>query len=179
MSIIGKKSKMVDGDWRVARHGLAVLLLTSIHHVYGAVIYHTPWRYHAVLVSVAAALVMVGALALARVQYGTAVGRVAWWAFALVTLAVPVLTIGAFEGIYNHLVKNVLFFAGASERLMATMFPPPRYEMPNDFWFELTGILQILPAVTAAWLLGRAALENSQGRPPRLSTFQRNHIRAR
>jgi hypothetical protein len=170
---MSKKPTMLDGDWRVARHGLAVLLLTSIHHVYGAVIYHTPWRYHAVLVSVAAALLMAGALALARARYGTRIGRIALWAFALVTLVVPILAIGAFEGVYNHLVKNALFFAGASERLMATMFPPPRYEMPNDFWFELTGVLQILPAVTAAWLLGRAAFE-WQGRPPRMSAYQRS-----
>lgn len=33
---------------------------------------------------------------------------------------------------------------------MTSLFPPPTYEMPNNLIFEITGILQVLPAVVAA-----------------------------
>ena len=29
------------------------------------------------------------------------------------------------------------------------MFPPPTYEMPNDAWFEISGVLQVIPAAFA------------------------------
>jgi hypothetical protein len=155
MSNMARSGDPVEGGWRVALHALAVLLITSIHHVYGAIVYHTPWRYHAVHVSVATALVMLGALALVRARAGTMLARVAWWTFVLVTAAVPILMIGGFEGVYNHLVKNVVYFGGAPTEWLTRLFPPPKYEMPNNLFFEVTGILQIVPAVSAAWLLAR------------------------
>jgi hypothetical protein len=53
--------------------------------------------------------------------------------------------IGIGEGGYNHTLKNILYFGGAPESLMNTMFPPEvggvsLYEKPNDFLFESTGI---------------------------------------
>ena len=59
----------------------AVALATSIHHVYGAIIYHTPWRYDAVVISAGMVAVMLAALQLSRALGGTTVGRVAWWTF--------------------------------------------------------------------------------------------------
>ena len=155
MSSIRHREHIVEAASRAARHALALLLLTSVHHVYGAILYQTPWRYHAVLFSVAAALVMLGALALLRSRAEAPLGRGAWWALVL-TILVTVLMIGAFEGGYNHLVKNVVYFAGAPADWMSVLFPPPRYEVPNDILFEVTGILQVVPAVTAAGLLYRA-----------------------
>ncbi|HEX7941449.1 MAG TPA: hypothetical protein VF488_06565, partial [Gemmatimonadaceae bacterium] len=46
--------------------GAMVFVLTSIHHVYGAIRYHTPWRYHAAAVGAAAVIVMLGALRVSR-----------------------------------------------------------------------------------------------------------------
>ncbi len=60
--------------------------------------------------------------------------------------------IGLYEGVYNHLFKNLLFFAGVNGQTMASLFPPPMYEMPNDFLFELTGVLQALLRDTT-WVL--------------------------
>jgi hypothetical protein len=41
---------------------------------------------------------------------------------------------------------------------MTRLFPPPTYEMPNDLFFELTGVLHVVPAARAAGrLLGFAA----------------------
>ena len=69
------------------------------------------------------------------------------------TLLVPVGLIGFFEGGYNHGVKNVLYFGGLPRATLDQLFPPPRYEMPNDLWFEVTGILQFFLGLCAAYYL--------------------------
>ncbi len=61
--------------------------------------------------------------------------------------------IGFFEGGYNHLVKNILFFGGAHQATLHQLFPGPEYEMPNDLWFEVTGILQFFIGLWAAYYL--------------------------
>ena len=144
-----------DAASNVARFASAVLLITSIHHAYGAYIYDTPWRYHAVLVAGVTAPLMFGALALMRSRPSGLLRTLAQWLFLLGTLGVAVLMIGTFEGFYNHVVKNLLYFGGASPALMMRLFPPPTYEMPNDVFFEITGILQVVPAALAAWYLYR------------------------
>lgn len=142
-----------DAASRAAWYGVAVLILTSLHHAYGAYVYDTPWRLHAVYVAAAAALAILGARAVMRAETSPASRKVARAIFVVVTLGVAVLMFGFFEGGYNHAVKNVLYFGGAPPALMAQLFPPPAYELPNDLFFELTGILQAVPAVlAAAWL---------------------------
>ncbi len=126
----------------VLNPALATLAFTAVHHAYGGVLYATPWRLHG-----AAAAVLVGGLliALARAR-----SRTAAFALAALVFAIPVAAIGAFEGVYNHLLKNVLFVAHAPRWLLLAMFPPPAYELPNDALFELSGIAQIVPAAFAA-----------------------------
>ncbi|WP_338864126.1 hypothetical protein [Myxococcus stipitatus] len=145
--------------WSLAvRSALAsggVLLLTSIHHVYGAVIYETPWRLHMVAISAITALGLVGSLSLFRARRDGALGTAALGFFALLTLALPVGMIGAYEGLYNHVLKNLFFFGGASTPVLHTLFPPPTYELPNDFFFELTGNLQVVPAALSLQFLMR------------------------
>ncbi|MCY1019963.1 hypothetical protein [Pyxidicoccus sp. MSG2] len=145
----GKPSMFRGAAGRSAVASLTVLLLTSVHHAYGAFIYRTPWRLHMVGVAAVTAVVLLGALALSRARW-------AFFLFALTTLAVPVGMVGAFEGFYNHVLKNVFYFGGASVALLERLFPPPTYELPNDFFFELTGVLQVVPAVLALVQLLRA-----------------------
>jgi len=133
---------------------LAVLLLTTVHHVYGAYIYDTPWRNHAAAVAALTAAALAASHRVLARRPGTTAGGVAFWAFAAVTLAVPVVLIGLFEGGYNHAVKDALYFAGASGGLMRRLFPPPTYEMPDDAFFEVTGVLQLaLGIITGLRLL--------------------------
>jgi hypothetical protein len=126
---------------------LALLLLTSVHHAYGAYVYQTPWRLHAVALAAvsAAAIVLLG-----RVQ-----SRLAYWSAVALTLLVPIGLIGLFEGAYNHVLKNAFYFGGAGPGLMQRWFPAPTYELPNDVFFELTGVLQFFLAIAAAWRLRR------------------------
>jgi len=70
-------------------------------------------------------------------------------AAALLILVVPVLAIGGFEGGYNHVLKNILYFA-AGPNVARSVFSGSAYEMPNDAFFEITGILQFFLGFWAA-----------------------------
>lgn len=132
----------------------ALLVLTSVHHVYGAVHYETPWRFHVLLGSIPAMLVLLASWHLGADGGETWKGRAAFWISALTAGAV-LLAIGGFEGLYNHGLKDALYFMGTSVSTLRALFPPPKYEMPNDVFFEVTGVLQVVPAVFGAVHLGR------------------------
>ncbi len=143
-----------------------VAVLTSVHHAYGAFLYNTPWRLHAAFVSGLATAFIAGSLILSRRERG-ARSAIGWWGFVAMTLAVPVLLFGAFEGAYNHVLKDALHFGGASMDLMHRLFPPPTYELPDDAFFEFTGVLQVVPAAVTAYFLSRFVRESAR-RPQRL-----------
>ena len=132
---------------------LAALLLTSMHHAYGAYIYDTPWRLHVVLVSGLAAVALIGSLRVLRRRSADVVGEIASWVFAAIVFILPVAGIGVFEGGYNHAVKDALYFSGASLRVMYRLFPPPAYELPNDAFFEITGVQQLAVVVVTGYYL--------------------------
>lgn len=140
---------------RAFRPALALLLLTAAHHAYGACVYHTPWRLQVAAVAAATALMLWGALRVIRHRPAGRAAVVAVAAFCLVDAVMPVLGIGVFEGGYNHVLKDALFFAGASPSLMAKLFPPPAYELPNDMLFEVSGILQFVVGLMAGYRLYR------------------------
>ena len=53
--------------------------------------------------------------------------------------------------------------------LMHRLFPPPTYEMPDDDFFEVTGVLQllaVLPAIYYTYRLIRAKIMTREGRKP-------------
>lgn len=143
--------------------GVTVLLLTIGHHLYGASLYGTPWRAHMAHLGTMGILVMLAAMAAAWKWEGTRVGRGAYWVFMIVTGFFPVAWIGLFEGGYNHLVKNALYFGGLPREWMLRLFPPPTYELPNDLIFEVTGVLQFFVALITiralVQLLGNRAEE--------------------
>lgn len=151
---------------RVTWYALAALLLTTVHHVYGAYAYHTPWRLHVAFVSGFTAALIVGSVVVLQRHTDDLTRQIAFWAFVGVTLVMPVAAIGLFEGAYNHALKDALYFAGASPSLMSRLFPPPAYELPNDAFFEITGVLQVLPASVTGWLLYRLVQSRSSARIP-------------
>jgi hypothetical protein len=139
----------------VLNAALATLGLTAVHHIYGGLVYHTPWRLHGAGLAVLAGAVLVGlSTAYTRAERARR-RRIAGYSLAVLVLAIPVLAIGAFEGFYNHVIKNFLFVTGAPHDLLVRLFPPPTYELPDDAWFELSGIAQVLPATVAALAIVR------------------------
>ena len=139
---------------RVLASSVAVFTLTSIHHSYGAYVYDTPWRLHAVMVSGAVTLLMAGLLRVSQFSGAPRRANAATYAFVVMGSLVMFVGFGMFEGGYNHLVKDILYFSNVSPELMRQLYPAGRYELPNDSFFEITGVLQILPgAFTGSYLL--------------------------
>lgn len=140
--------------YAVLRAGIssaAVMLLTAFHHAYGAVIYETPWRNHMVEVSLWVTAWIATALFVFYRRPSSVPGRVAFWLAVVAIALIPVGMIGLFEGVYNHLLKNILFFSGAPVPFLHTLFPPPTYHLPDDLIFEVTGVLQALVGGVAAY----------------------------
>jgi hypothetical protein len=130
--------------------GLSELLLTSIHHAYGAYAYATFLRLQVVGFAAVVALGIAGLSFAANRHQGQLTGRLLHWINMAVIVALPVFAIGVAEGGYNHLVKNLVFFTGNSA-LYDRMFPAPTYEVPTDWFFEVTGIAQFPVGLWAGW----------------------------
>lgn len=116
-----------------------LLLLTAVHHVYGAIIYHTHWRLHVLFVAIPDMLLV---YLLDRLLRKYPDSNPLLVCYLLSVLLFPLLIIGLYEGAYNHLVKNIVFLVTGNNSFFRLLFPPPVYELPGDFWFEATGILQ-------------------------------------
>jgi hypothetical protein len=129
------------------------MIVTSIHHVYGAWIYNTPWRRHVLFVSVPVIIITVLLnRRLSKKEYSRS--SFLFWLYWLITF-IAFIGIGLFEGIYNHLLKDILFYAGVDHAILLQMFPPPAYEMPNEFFFEFTGVLQAFIFIPLAFYFFR------------------------
>ena len=126
---------------KVSRYSNALMIVTSIHHVYGAVVYDTPWRLHILMVSIPVIIFTVAGsnFLIKREVPGKNLLLLLYWSIILIF---SVILIGGYEGVYNHALKNVFFFSGASEPVLDKMFPSSMYVMPNNFLFELTGVMQ-------------------------------------
>jgi len=132
----------------------AVLGLTTVHHLYGAVVYDTPWRFHVAIIAPILAVATARALYLGGSQRGTRPG-IAWTRIAAALILIfPIGLVGLVEGGYNHVIKNLLYLV-CGPRSARVFFPPPLYEMPNNLLFEATGIAQFpLGLVAAHFLIG-------------------------
>ena len=135
---------------RATATSLAILVMTSVHHVYGAEIFDTPYRLHIVYVSIPVALIILGCVALARRTASETVARAASWLFVVLTGLFAIAAVGFYEGGYNHVIPNIQYVFGVEHTLRAGL-----YEPPDDLVFQLTGVAQFPIALTAAWALWR------------------------
>jgi hypothetical protein len=162
LTIVTKNSHMNSTELRkVSRYSQALMVLTAIHHVYGAQVYNTPWRLHVLFLSIPV-IALTALLERLLLKRGGGFKSILFWLYWSIVLVASIGLIGSFEGMYNHLLKNILFYAGASHDLLLQLFPAPKYEMPNDFWFELTGVMQggvVVPLVIYFVRLTRKVLQ--------------------
>jgi hypothetical protein len=118
-----------------------LMLITSIHHIYGAIIYDTPWRLHVLFISVPVVAINL-LVSLLLKKLGPNWHKLLYTVNALMNFIFSVVLIGAYEGVYNHIFKNVAFFSGMSKSALDQLFDPKKYVLPNDFFFEFSGVAQ-------------------------------------
>jgi hypothetical protein len=114
-------------------------------------------------VSGLATAVALGSLLVLRRRTTGLADTVAFWVLAADTLVVQVGGFGVFEGGYNHLLKDALHLGGASPAQQRRLFPPPRYELLDDAFFEVTGVLQVVPPAITGYYLYRAVQQRLRG----------------
>lgn len=124
--------------------------LTAVHHAYGATRFDTPWRQHVVHLAFWTIAGITICVVINLRAPGRTVRRAGLLLGCILILLVPVGWIGVFEGGYNHVVKDLVYFAGLSQNTFQHLFPPPRYEAPSDWLFELTGVMQFPLGLLAA-----------------------------
>ena len=129
----------------------AVLLITIVHHSYGAVRFATPWRHHVTFVALLLVVLLSGAYFIFSRRPASRLGDIARGVFIGAALLGPITWIGIFEGGYNHLLKVGLFHFALSAAAVQGYYPPEIYEPPEDWFFEATGVAQL---VFALWALG-------------------------
>lgn len=124
-------------------------LVSGGHHWYGAVAYDTLWRLQVSFWIAAAPLVVVGLLYIYWKFADKLAGKIGVW---LVFLTAVVFQTGftLFECVYSHVLKNILYFGGAPQTFLERLYPPPTYHFPDNWLFELLGLLQ-LAGLVAAW----------------------------
>jgi hypothetical protein len=135
-------------------------VISSAHHIYGAFVYETPWRMIVSLWIPAFVLLILAMLFLLRRFADRTATAIAAW---IILLGGVVFQAGftTFECVYSHVLKNMLFFGGASKQVLERLFPAPAYHLPDNLPFELTGIAQIV-GFWAAWCAWRVFVEYSR-----------------
>ena len=132
-------------------------LVSGGHHWYGAVAYDTPWRLQVSYWIAAAPLLVVGLLYVYWRFADKFVSKVALW-LVFVTAVVFQTGFTLFECVYSHVLKNVLFFGGLPRTVLERMYPAPAYHLPDNWLFEVLGLLQ-LAGLVAAWYALRVVLD--------------------
>ncbi|WP_276369785.1 hypothetical protein [Chryseolinea sp. H1M3-3] len=120
-----------------------LMLITSLHHVYGAMVYETPWRLHVLLLSIPVVILTTTIHWLVKNRAGKWKNHLSV-INGLIILVFSIILIGAYEGVYNHAIKNIVFFSGIDDGILAKMFPSPKYVLPNNLLFESTGVMQAI-----------------------------------
>jgi hypothetical protein len=124
-------------------------VITALHHAYGAWLYDTPWRNHIVSQGVLWLLVCLVFLFV----YKAWNQKWCYWVFFVLSFFFFFGAIGMYEGMYNHLLKNLLYYGELPESMLLRLYPPPKYEMPNDLLFETTGILSFMSGVFSGYVM--------------------------
>jgi len=129
--------------------GVIAGFISSVHHWYGAIAYDTPWRAGVTYWIAGSVLVVYSLLFVYWKNLDNVVGKISIWLF-LFSAVIFQAGFVIFECVYSHVLKNILFFSGAPESVLAKLYPSPTYHLPDNLFFEITGNLQLIGFV-AVW----------------------------
>ena len=134
-------------------------LVSSGHHWYGAIVYDTPWRAGVSYWILGVVLIIYSLLYIYWKFSDKIAGKVALWIFFF---GAVVFQTGftLFECVYSHVLKNILYFGGVSQSILEKLYPSPAYHLPDNLFFEFTGLLQLVGFV-AVWFAYRFFLDRS------------------
>ena len=135
-------------------------LVSGVHHWYGALVYETPWRLVVSLWIPAFVLLVLAMLYVHWTYADKFTGKIAVWAVFFVGVVFQT-GFTLFECVYSHVLKDLLFYGGASRQILERLFPAPAYHLPDSLIFESTGLLQLV-GFWAAWMAYRVFSERPQ-----------------
>ncbi|HKZ36313.1 MAG TPA: hypothetical protein VJ184_01590 [Chryseolinea sp.] len=106
---------------RVSQYSNLLMITTTIHHIYGSVIYNTPWRLHVLLLSIPVVVitVLLTRFLAKREHQDKKILFVIYW---LIILVASIGLIGVFEGIYNHAIKRSVVLWRCKQRNTSSTF---------------------------------------------------------
>jgi hypothetical protein len=129
----------------------AASAVIAVHAVYGGLHYESPGLFHVVGPAVFWLLV---AVALAGVN-ARGEGPVRRW-LLLGLVGVPYIGIfGLLHGVVGHAAKLIAFHAGMAPERLEQLFSLVDFVLPDDAFFELTGLLSAVTAAIIATQLRR------------------------
>ena len=121
---------------------LAAGLISSGHHLYGAIAYDTMWRA-GVSYWILGIVVLLCSLLYIYWRFNhTLMGKIALWIFSFWAVFFQA-GFTLFECVYSHVLKDILFFSGVSRPTLELLYPPPAYHLPDNWLFEFTGVMQL------------------------------------
>jgi hypothetical protein len=137
----------------INRAALAILAaygLTSIHHIYGGLVDGATNR---LFVPIIMAIPSSAALVLLY-RYKRTGSGVALASFSIVAVLGWVILSGLLHGGYAHTYKDILFLVNGPPELYYPLNPSEHYP-PDDVFFEITGVLEMVSAYVIALLTFR------------------------
>jgi len=147
MNLIGKTYNKISANQtskKLVQLIIGIGITTWLHHIYGGFIYDTVYR---IVVPTLTLPILLAATFYLQYNLIKRENQVVKVLFTLIVSIFWIVAIGLIEGGYNHILKNILFFADVSKDRLTVLFPPEfgelrLFEKPNDLIFELTGIVQ-------------------------------------
>lgn len=126
---------------------IAAYILSSVHHIYGGIIYEGSARLAVPFVMAIPLVITLGLLYLHK-RTGS---QAALNAFSILSILVWVIASGLLHAGYAHGYKDFLALMGVpASRVLEVYRPLLPHEFvypPNNFAFEFTGLLEIVTAI--------------------------------
>lgn len=145
--------------------------LTTVHHVYGGIVAGSSRRLVIPVVLAPALIAAVGTL----LAYQRSGRRPLLTRYAWITGVVFVGLLGAFHGGYAHVYKDLVFLLDAPSRFYVALNPDEHFP-PDDLFFEVTGVLEVVTAamvaITTLRLVTGARAGSTSGNPDRVPSVR-------